>query len=223
MLVLGQPARQLAVYDKVGADGRQTLVCAAREISKPSKINCTKSTRVRQSTHMSYKRAPLFRFMPMREHSPPRTPRKNPLRKRASTGDRLTGMKLVDSSGAKRIDRVVHYMIYMRNTDWPRLQERIFNEMRHSEEIDDAYESICVTLGAVEHKQATCVLVLDIVVAPDKKWLSTGSDVYLHYLVQLRKCDADIVQTSVESASHVMDRIAAHSDYTLLRNLKNSK
>lgn len=172
---------------------------------------------------MSYKRAPLFRFVSTREFSPPLARRKNPLRKRASTGDKLTGKILVDNFNTTRVDRVVHYMIYMRNVDWHGLQERLFNEMRHSDEIDNLYESICVTLGSVEHRLATCVLVLDIVVAPDKKWLSTGSDVYLHYLVQLRKCNVDIVQTSVESASHVVDRIAAHNDYTLLRNLKSSK
>lgn len=168
---------------------------------------------------MSYKRSPVFSFVPTPLFDSPALPtrRRNHLRKRASTDTtKSTGLKLVDNWEQEK--RKVFYKIFLRNADVASLQSGIVGPLRHTDELDAGYESVCVTVGSVDaHKTANCVVVIDVDVSPNKKWLNTGSDIYLHYLMQLRKTGNDIAEVSVESSQHVVDRLAAYNDYSLSR------
>lgn len=167
---------------------------------------------------MSYKRSPLFAFVPAKREtrSPPLAPR-NHLRKRASTGDSVTKMVLRDTALGEA--RIVYYKIFMRNVDLPRLQEEMVNDkFRHPKELDEKYENICLTVGSTDECKATCVFVIEVYISPVKEWMSTGSDLYLHYLMDFRRKKMNIVAVKVESSPHVVDRIAAHNDYTLCRD-----
>lgn len=168
---------------------------------------------------MSYKRSPLFHFEPSRHSSPPSSPSKNkrnPLRKRASTGENLPRNRLQDLFN-KNEQRTAHYKIFLGDVDLVAFRDKLFNEMRHPDKLDSLYESVCVSTGHVSDKNASAVLVIDVTISPYKKWMSTGSDIYLHYLLQLRKAKMTIVKTRVESSSLVVDRIAAHNDYSLAK------
>lgn len=138
------------------------------------------------------------------------------MRKRASTGERERMMILSDTK--INVQRTVHYLIYVGDVTEQRLAKVVSVFTRHPQELEDEYENICVTSGKCNNKgEATAVLVIDVTVAAAKKWTSTGSDIYLHYLLQLGKMKIKVVETSVQSSSHVVDRIAAHSDYTLVK------
>jgi len=171
---------------------------------------------------MSYKRSPIFAFVPTRSNAltPPQTPR-NRLRKRASTGDSISKMVLRDTVlGATRN---VYYKIFLTDVDMQQLQQDIVNEcIRHDESLDERYDNIILTVGSTEEYKATCVFIIEVCVSPNKRWMNTGSDLYLHYLLDFRKRKMNIVAVKVESSPHVVDRIAAYNDYTLCRNNSNA-
>lgn len=159
--------------------------------------------------------------------SPPLVRRRNPLRKRASTGERcalLAALADERHQQNQRTRKVVHYKIFIQNAPLSELQESVIATMHHGDEIDRHYNSVHVTVRGVPGNSALSVIALDVdvpcgieveqktannnnknksgsgsaVVNTNSK--NTGSDVYLHYLREIKKAKLDIAKTVVESS-----------------------
>lgn len=165
---------------------------------------------------MSFKRSPLFRFESVRTKSPPSLRRcaKVCRRERASTGELRPGFVLVDED--KHALRTACYHLHVANLNVEQLRELVFTKMRHPQKLDEEYENVVIDTSESKKPGAKAELIIRVIVSPDKKWTSTGSDIYLHYLLKLRKNHVVVVTDESDVSSIVVDRIAAHHDYTLV-------
>lgn len=171
---------------------------------------------------MSFQRSPLLCFEPATTHSPTVTRRGTRFdkrrRKRASTGESRSGFVLVDD--VENAIRTAHYRFFVAGKTVAELQAVVFTQIRYPQDLDAEYEDIRISVAKCDgahSKGAAVELLIQVTVARGKKWTSTGSDIYLYYLLELRKLNVDVVDTQTEVSSIVVDRIAAHHDYTLVR------
>jgi hypothetical protein len=153
--------------------------------------------------------------------SPPLVRRRNPLRKRASTGERcalLAALAAENNQQHRRTRKLVHYKIFIQNAVLAELQENVIANMHHGDEIDRHYNSVHVTVRGVLGNSALSVIALDVDVpcgieieqknsntanknkSGSGNSKNTGSDVYLHYLREIKKAKLDIAKTVVESS-----------------------
>lgn len=170
---------------------------------------------------MSFKRSPLLSFEPAHTQSPPMTRRgRGGRRNRASTGEAKTGFVLVDQE--EGAIRTAHYRFYVANLSVVELRTLVFTKIRHPEQLDKEYDNISVSVAESTKLEAKAELLIQVTVSRDKKWTSTGSDIYLYYLLEMRKNKVEIVSNTTEVSDIIVDRIAAHRDYTLLSNRRCS-
>jgi hypothetical protein len=115
------------------------------------------------------------------------------------------------------VKRTAHYLIYIKIRNIAEFRDVLFHDWRHSDQLDARYDNVIVSTGDIENQEATAVVVIDVTISPTKEWMNTGSDIYLHYMLKLRKAKITIVKTKVESSPLVVDRMAAHNDYLLVK------
>jgi len=145
-------------------------------------------------------------------YSPTLPRRKNPLRKRASTGERAALMALMDTDCRENARKVIHYKIFVKNAELAELQENVIAKMHHGDEIDRNYNSVHVMVHGMLNNASMSVIELSVDVPCEKKDKNTGSDVYLHYLREIKKAKLDIVKTVVESSCN-NPRAAARASF----------